>query len=260
MLALNRHVLSFITSSQADSLLLAVKHLWQQKPLTEAARLTAFSQAFQLLAKWAHAFRLNMTISAAEREQLLEATANALQLLLASWCTAQACAACILFLGVACQGKYLYAAFTSAKYHFVHSACKCAAKILSWQILLLLIPYKPHKPMLAGLEAEQMQNTALAACVAIQAHKAELRHSSHITELTAGTANLVIGLQVLFLKHYKSAQPASAPAFCIKLPHHQTYWEPLTHAVSIIVTGMPNESTDPNTGRDNPLSFLAVSR
>lgn len=117
VLALNRHVLSVITSSQADALLLVLKHLWQQKHISEASTLTAFSQAFQLLAKWAHAFRLNMTTSAAEREQLLEATANALQLLLSSWCTAQASAACILFLGVAGQGKYLQTACPSAKHH-----------------------------------------------------------------------------------------------------------------------------------------------
>lgn len=117
VLALNRHVLSVVTSSQAESLLLVLKQLWQQKHISAAARQTAFSQAFQLLAKWAHAFGMNMTTSAAEREQLLEATSNALQLLLSSSCTAQACAACVLFLGVACQGKYLHPAFPSAKYH-----------------------------------------------------------------------------------------------------------------------------------------------
>lgn len=56
--------------------------------------------------------------------------------------------------------------------------------------------------MLAGLKADQRQSVTVAACVAIQAHKAELRHSSQITELTAGIANLVIGLQVFFLKQY----------------------------------------------------------
>lgn len=56
--------------------------------------------------------------------------------------------------------------------------------------------------MPAGLEVDQWQSAASAACIAVQAHKAELRRSSHITELTAGTANLVIGLQVFFLKQY----------------------------------------------------------
>lgn len=124
VLALNRHVLSAITSSHAGSILLVLKHLWEQKHISGAARLTAFSQAFQLLAKWAHAFRLNTPTSAAERKQLLEATASALQLLLSPWCTAQACAACILFLGVACQGKFLHTAFQSSKSHCcMHSAC-----------------------------------------------------------------------------------------------------------------------------------------
>lgn len=117
VLASNRHVLGGITSTQADALLLVLKQLWQQQHVSEAARLTAFSQAFQLLAKWAHAFRLNAAASAADRKQLHEATTNALQLLHLSWCTAQACAACILFLGVASQGKHLYSPFSPAKHH-----------------------------------------------------------------------------------------------------------------------------------------------
>ena len=62
--------------------------------------------------------------------------------------------------------------------------------------------------MLAGLEADQRQNAALAACMAIQALKADLRSSSHMTELTAGTANLMISLQVSFLER---TSPAPAP-------------------------------------------------
>lgn len=52
--------------------------------------------------------------------------------------------------------------------------------------------------MPAGLEADQRQSSVLAACLAIFAHKADLRCSSHMTELAAGTANLIIGMQVWF--------------------------------------------------------------
>ena len=59
--------------------------------------------------------------------------------------------------------------------------------------------------MLAGLEAEQRQHAALAACVAIQALKADFKRSSHMAELTAGTANLIISLQVSFLRQHQFA-------------------------------------------------------
>lgn len=50
--------------------------------------------------------------------------------------------------------------------------------------------------MLTGLEASQRQRAAMAACLAIFVHKADLRCSSHMTELAAGIANLIIGMQV----------------------------------------------------------------
>lgn len=114
--------------------------------------------------------------------------------------------------------------FSSAKYH----CCASCLQTLQPTCFHGLSPYKPHKSMIAGLEAGQRQSAALAACVAVQAHKAELRRSSHITELTAGIANLVIGLQVLCLK-----QIASAPTFCTKLPHHWTCWD--SHGTSCCV-------------------------
>ena len=102
---MNRHTLADITNTQAEALLSVLKQLWQQPHISEAAKLIAFSQAFQLLARWAHAFHLSTATSEADRRQLQEATATALQLLHSSWYTTQACAACILFLGSASQGK-----------------------------------------------------------------------------------------------------------------------------------------------------------
>ena len=106
MLALNRHVLPGISTLEANAVLSVLKQLWQQKHISETARLTAFSQAFQLLAIWAHAYRLSTATSAADREQLHEAVTNAIQLLQSPWATAPACAACILFVGAASQGKH----------------------------------------------------------------------------------------------------------------------------------------------------------
>lgn len=54
-----------------------------------------------------------------------------------------------------------------------------------------------RKSMLIGLEAGQKQSSALAACQAICAHKTDLRCSSHMPELATGTANLIIGMQVM---------------------------------------------------------------
>lgn len=78
--------------------------------------------------------------------------------------------------------------------------------------------------MLAGLEAEQRQHAALAACMAIQALKADLKCSSHMTELTAGTANLIISLQVSFLKQHQFA-----PAPLVIAPFTALGGAPLSH-------------------------------
>ncbi|DBA78919.1 TPA: hypothetical protein ACH3X1_008798 [Trebouxia sp. C0004] len=46
-----------------------------------------------------------------------------------------------------------------------------------------------------GLATEQREAVAHAACSAIRVHKAELSQSSHVTELAAGLANIMISLQ-----------------------------------------------------------------
>lgn len=118
--------------------------------------------------------------------------------------------------------------------------------------------------MLAGLEVDQRQSAALAACVAVQAHKAELRRSSHITELTAGIANLIIGLQVFFLKQY-NLHNLLVPLLSAQEPLVIILLEGLTpipsrQAVSIVATDIPHACTDPKIDRNNPLFVLAVSR
>ena len=47
--------------------------------------------------------------------------------------------------------------------------------------------------------------------MAIQEHKSDLRGSTYMTELTAGTANLIISLQVFSLKQHGPGQLAFAP-------------------------------------------------
>lgn len=120
---MNRQTLAAITHTQAEALLLVLKQLWQQPHISEAAKMTAFSQAFQLLARWTHAFHLSTATSEADRRQLQEATATALQLLHSSWYTAQACAACILFLGGASQGKHLHCTLHLQSAVFVKHNC-----------------------------------------------------------------------------------------------------------------------------------------
>ncbi|KAL0036123.1 hypothetical protein WJX79_004331 [Trebouxia sp. C0005] len=46
-----------------------------------------------------------------------------------------------------------------------------------------------------GLATDQREAAAHSACSALQAHKAELSQSSHMTELAAGLANIMISLQ-----------------------------------------------------------------
>lgn len=75
----------------------------------------------------------------------------------------------------------------------------------------------------AGLELDTREAAALVACSAIQAHKAELKQRKHIKEVTAGVANLMIGLQVL-----------SLPINHILLEHLETFD---VHPVQLAVTG-----------------------
>lgn len=106
VLVVNRNTWSDVSSTQASILLSVIQQLWQQQDIKESTRLTAFRQAFLLLAKWAHAFRLTTAVTVVDKQHRQEASANALKLLSSDWCTAQACAACVLFLGAASQGKY----------------------------------------------------------------------------------------------------------------------------------------------------------
>ncbi|KAA6423409.1 MAG: hypothetical protein FRX49_06470 [Trebouxia sp. A1-2] len=51
------------------------------------------------------------------------------------------------------------------------------------------------KAQAGGLATDQREAAAHSACSALQAHKAELSQSSHMTELAAGLANIMISLQ-----------------------------------------------------------------
>jgi hypothetical protein len=103
-LATNRHALSSISNSQVATLLQVLQHLWRDQAIPAAQSVTAFSQTYHLLARWAHIQRSTARAST-DQSQLQESVSGALQLLQLHWCTAQLSAACILFLGAASQGN-----------------------------------------------------------------------------------------------------------------------------------------------------------
>ena len=103
-LATNKHLTASFSTDQVAILLRILQQLWHEQTLPAAQRATAFSQIYQLLARWAHVQHSTARTPTA-RSQLQDAVAGALQLLQSLWCTAEVSAACILFLGTASQGK-----------------------------------------------------------------------------------------------------------------------------------------------------------
>lgn len=103
-LATNKHLTASFSTDQVAILLRILQQLWHEQTLPAAQRATAFSQIYQLLARWAHVQHSTARTPTA-RSQLQDAVAGALQLLQSLWCTAKVSAACILFLGTASQGK-----------------------------------------------------------------------------------------------------------------------------------------------------------
>ena len=105
-LSRNRQKLSHISTDQADTLLGVLRQLWHAD-CTDELRLTAFTQVFQLLARWAHNSQLgaaSLSYNRALKTQLQTAIAGALQFLQSQWLAPFAATACILFLGIASKG------------------------------------------------------------------------------------------------------------------------------------------------------------
>lgn len=104
----SRQKLSPISTDQAEILLRVVDQLHQAQ-YAAAQRLTAFSQVFQLLARWAHNSQLAPAQLSKDkdafRDQLQAAVKGALQFLHSQWLAPRAAAACILFLGAASKGE-----------------------------------------------------------------------------------------------------------------------------------------------------------
>ena len=105
-LSRNRQKLSHISAGQADTLLAVLDQLWHAQ-CTDEQRLTAFTQIFQLLARWAHNSQLgpaSLSHNRALESQLQAAMKGALQFLQSQWLAPVAATACILFLGIASKG------------------------------------------------------------------------------------------------------------------------------------------------------------